>query len=221
MNEAETRAELIDPALKSAGWGVVEGSRVRREMIVPGRLLGSGRRASAEWADYVLEYKGEKLGVIEAKKRDDPDTEGIGQAKKYAKKLEIRYAYSTNGKGIYQVDMRTGQEGYISAYPTPEALWTATFATENEWRDRFADIPFESRSGTWDARYYQHIAIKHVLDAISEGRDRHSANDGHRHRQNLRRLPAHLEALSKPMEPQPPAQPPPAHPLPSRPQHLG
>ena len=172
MNEAETRAELIDPALKAAGWGVVEGSRVRREMIVPGRLLGSGRRASAEWADYVLEYKGEKLGVIEAKKRDDPDTEGIAQAKKYAEKLEIRYAYSTNGKGIYQVDMRIGQEGYISAYPAPEALWTATFATENEWRDRFADIPFESRSGTWEARYYQHIAIKHVLEAIAEGRDR-------------------------------------------------
>ncbi len=33
MNEAETRAELIDPALKDAGWGVVDGSRVRREVI--------------------------------------------------------------------------------------------------------------------------------------------------------------------------------------------
>ena len=31
MNEAETRAEHIDPALAAAGWGVVEGSRVRRE----------------------------------------------------------------------------------------------------------------------------------------------------------------------------------------------
>ncbi|MDZ7781912.1 MAG: hypothetical protein U5K56_02855 [Halioglobus sp.] len=25
LNEAETRAELIDPALKAAGWGGVEG----------------------------------------------------------------------------------------------------------------------------------------------------------------------------------------------------
>ena len=172
MNEAETRAELIDPALKAAGWGVVEGSRVRRELIVPGRLLGGGRRAPAEWADYVLEYKGEKLGVIEAKRRSEPDTAGVDQAKKYADKLEVRHAYSTNGAGIYQIDMHTGQEGYISAYPTPDALWNATFATENEWRDRFAAVPFESRSGTWEARYYQHIAIKHVLDAISEGRDR-------------------------------------------------
>jgi len=31
MNEAETRAEHIDPALAAAGWGVVEGSRIRRE----------------------------------------------------------------------------------------------------------------------------------------------------------------------------------------------
>ena len=29
MNKAETRAEHIDPALKAAGWGVVEGSRVK------------------------------------------------------------------------------------------------------------------------------------------------------------------------------------------------
>jgi type I restriction enzyme, R subunit len=31
MNEAETRAEHIDPALKAAGWGVVEGSKILRE----------------------------------------------------------------------------------------------------------------------------------------------------------------------------------------------
>jgi len=31
MNEAETRAEYIDPVLKTAGWGVIEGSRILRE----------------------------------------------------------------------------------------------------------------------------------------------------------------------------------------------
>ena len=45
MNEAETRAELIDPLLAAAGWGVVEGSRIRREFsITPGRIEGGGRR---------------------------------------------------------------------------------------------------------------------------------------------------------------------------------
>jgi type I restriction enzyme, R subunit len=44
VNEAETRAELIDPELRSAGWGVVADSRVRRETICPGRIEGAGRR---------------------------------------------------------------------------------------------------------------------------------------------------------------------------------
>ena len=172
MNEAETRAELIDPALRAAGWGVVESSRVRREVIAPGRLLGGGRRAAAEFADYVLEYRGKKLAVIEAKRRSEPDTLGVAQANRYAAKLETRFAYSTNGDGIYQIDRRTGAEGYISQYPTPDDLWAATFSAENEWRDRFADIPFEDRSGTWEARYYQHNAIQHVLEAICAGRNR-------------------------------------------------
>ena len=79
MNEAETRAELIDPALKAAGWGVIENSRIRREVIAPGRLIGNGKRAKPEYADYVLIYRGEKLAVIEAKKRDLRDTEGLGR----------------------------------------------------------------------------------------------------------------------------------------------
>ncbi len=172
MNEAETRAELIDPALKAAGWGVIENSRIRREVIAPGRLVGNGKRAQSDIADYVLVYRGEKLAVIEAKKRDLRDTEGLGQAKKYAEKLETRFAYSTNGIGIYQVDMHTGAEGYINQYPTPDQLWEATFSEDNQWRDRFAAIPFEDRSGTWEARYYQHNAIKHVLEAICQGRER-------------------------------------------------
>ena len=55
MNESETRAEHIDPALKTAGWGVVEGSRIHREyLIAPGRLEGYGLRAKPEIADYIL-----------------------------------------------------------------------------------------------------------------------------------------------------------------------
>ena len=80
MNEAETRAELIDPALKAAGWGVKEHSRVRREVITLGRLQGAGKRAAGDIADYVLTYRNHKLAVIEAKRRDLPDTEGVDAA---------------------------------------------------------------------------------------------------------------------------------------------
>jgi type I restriction enzyme R subunit len=173
MNEAETRAELIDPALKSAGWGEVEASRVQRESIITlGRLEGAGRRARQDIADYVLMYRDHKLAVIEAKKRSTPDTEGLGQAKRYARMLQARFAYSTNGDGIYRVDMRTGAEGYVDRYPTPQVLWDATFAEHNAWRERFADIPFENRGGAWEARYYQHNAIDRALEAIAHGQER-------------------------------------------------
>ena len=92
MNEAETRAEHIDPALKAAGWGVVEGSRIRREYpITPGRIEGHGRRGKPLTADYVLEYRNTKLAVVEAKAWDEELTEGVAQAKNYAGKLAVRY----------------------------------------------------------------------------------------------------------------------------------
>ena len=171
MNEAETRAELIDPALKAAGWGVMEASRVRREVITLGRLQGAGVRAAQDIADYVLTYRNHKLAVIEAKRRDLPDTEGVGQAKKYAEKLQTRFAYSTNGDGIYQIDMTTGAEGYVPRYPTPTSSGT-DLREQNVWRDRFAAIPFEDKGGYWQARYYQDIAIESVLEAIAEGSNR-------------------------------------------------
>ncbi|MCD6525438.1 MAG: DEAD/DEAH box helicase family protein [Desulfuromonas sp.] len=172
MNEAETRAELIDPALKAAGWGVVDGSRVRREVITLGRLQGAGKRSKQDIADYVLTYRGQKLAVVEAKRRDLPDTEGVAQAKRYAEKLQTRFSYSTNGDGIYQIDMETGKEGYVTCYPGPDELWAATYAEENAWRNRFADVPFEDKGGTWDARYYQHNAIDKTLEAIAAGEPR-------------------------------------------------
>lgn len=173
MNEAETRAEHIDPALKAAGWGVVEGSRIRREYpITPGRIEGRGRRGKPLTADYILEYRNAKLAVNEAKAWDMPLTEGVAQAKNYADKLAIRHAYATNGQGIYRIDMQTGEEGEIAAYPTPEELWAMTFSEEDAWRDRFAEVPYEDKGGSHPSRYYQDIAIERVLESIAEGKDR-------------------------------------------------
>ncbi len=88
MNETETRAEYIDPALLKAGWGVVEGSKVRREFpISKGRLIGHGQRSKPDKADYVLQYRNRNLAVIEAKKRDLHYTSGVAQAKDYAGKI--------------------------------------------------------------------------------------------------------------------------------------
>ncbi len=173
MNEAETRAEHIDPALKAAGWGVVEGSRVLREYpITLGRIEGQGKRGKALTADYVLVHRNTKLAVIEAKAWGKPLTEGVAQAKNYAAILSLRFTYATNGQGIYRIDMKQGSEGEVPRYPTPDELWDLTFATQNAWRDRFASVPFEDKGGTFGGRYYQDIAVERVMEAIAAGKDR-------------------------------------------------
>jgi len=173
MNEAETRAEHIDPALKAAGWGVVEGSRILREYpITLGRIEGLGRRAKPLIADYVLVYRNTKLAVIEAKAWDEALTEGVAQAKHYAEKLAIRFTYATNGQGLYGIDMETGKEGEWPNYPSPDELWTLTFAKQDAWRDRFASVPFSDKSGSWIIRFYQEIAVQRVLERIAKCDDR-------------------------------------------------
>lgn len=172
--EADTRANRIDPVLREAGWGVVDGSQISRELTIsPGRIIGGGERAGALSADYVLTYQGRQLAVVEAKRAGLGATDGIGQAKNYARLLKARFAYSTNGLGWYGVDMQVGSEGELaSPFPSPQDLWQRCFPTDNDWRDRFGAVPFETGGGKWQPRYYQHNAITAVLEAIAKGDQR-------------------------------------------------
>jgi type I restriction enzyme R subunit len=181
MNEAQTEYEYIDPALKAAGWGVVEGSQVRKQFpISQGRLLGQGRRSKPLKADYVLRYKNRNMAVIEAKSRDVYYTDGVAQAKDYAQRLNCRFAYATNGLKIYGIDMQMGLEGDASHYPSPDELWNLIFpapvstheAEEAKLRDQLFAVPFEDKSGTCQLRYYQDNAVTKVLEAIAAGKDR-------------------------------------------------
>ena len=172
LNEADTRAELIDPALREAGWGVVDGSRIRREVIAPGRLIGNSRRSKSDVSDYVLIHREQKLAVIEAKRVSEPVTAGLDQAKRYSERLQTRFAYSTNGKGIYRVDMDTGKEGHVERYPPPDELWNEVFPQPDKWRDHLSLVPFEDRGGVWEGRYYQHHAINKTLEKIAAGENR-------------------------------------------------
>ena len=173
MNEAETRAEYIDPKLKSSGWGVVDGAKVLREYpITAGKIQTGGVRAKPLIADYILVYKGRKLAVIEAKSVELGVTEGVAQAKNYAGKLQIETAFSSNGKEVYQICMKTGKEGLIPAFPSPEELWNKTFAVENKLRDAFANVPFEDIGGTTKIRFYQEIAVNNTMNAIADNKQR-------------------------------------------------
>ncbi len=173
MNEAETRAELIDPKLKASGWGVADGSKVLREYpITAGKIQTGGGRAKPLIADYVLVYRGRKLAIIEAKSDEQEVGQGVAQAKNYAEKLKLDYTYACNGKEIYQIGMKSGKEGLIASFPTPEELWNKIFATENQWRDTFSQVPFEDLGGTMVAHYYQEIAVHKAMAAIAEGKQR-------------------------------------------------
>jgi len=173
MNEAETKAELIDPKLKENGWGVVEGSKILREYYITlGRIQTGGGRAKPLKADYVLVYKECKLAVIEAKSDELEVGEGVAQAKNYAEKLRIETTFAANGRKIYQICMKTGTEGLINNFPTPYELWNKTFSTQNKWHDTFSQVPFENLGGTKTVRYYQEIAINNTMAAIAEGKQR-------------------------------------------------
>ena len=183
MNEAQTRFNKIDPKLRDAGWGIVPGSKILVEQsayIAPGRITTTGNK-NPKKADYILEYKGIKLAVIEAKSDEKDVSEGVAQAKLYADALKIRYTYSTNGDEIWFIDMGVknskgeyiipSKEDDIDTFPTPQDLWQMTFPEENPWRDKF-NLCTLNRSGGRQPRYYQEIAIKNVLEAVAKQRNR-------------------------------------------------
>ena len=183
MNESQTRHDKIDPKLNAAGWGIVPGSKILVEQsayIAPGRITTTGHK-NPKKADYILEYKGQKLAVIEAKSDEKDVSEGVEQAKLYADALKIRYTYSTNGDEIWFIDMGIknskgeyiipSKEDDIDHFPTPQDLWQMTFPEENPWRDKF-NLCALNRSGGRQPRYYQEIAIKNVLEAVAKQKNR-------------------------------------------------
>ena len=184
MNESTTRRKKIDPALYAVGWEQVPESQILNEdnayLIAPGRVEKI-KTSKAKKPDYVLEYKGIKLAVVEAKSDETDVSVGVPQAKLYAEMMQIRYAYSTNGDKIYFIDMgvkdahgnytEPSTERFVDKFPSPQELWQMTFPIANIWRDRFNLEPY-NRGGSREPRYYQVNAINNVLNAIATNRNR-------------------------------------------------
>ncbi|UXN06769.1 EcoAI/FtnUII family type I restriction enzme subunit R [Bartonella sp. HY761] len=171
--EADTCSKRINPALTSAGWGVVEHSNFHQEFICPGRILSGSSRGKPLRCDYVLTYKDQKLAVLEAKKVSISHREGVAQAKDYATRLGTRFAYASNGVNWYEIDMETGKEQDIALpFPSPDELWARAFSDVNIWRELFGAVEFETAGGRWFPRYYQHRAITAVLEAIANNKKR-------------------------------------------------
>ena len=127
MNESDTRLHKIDPKLKAAGWGTVEGSRITTEYTFTKGKISQTMKGKPKRADYLLIYKGVKLAVVEAKSDELSYSEGVGQAKEYADMLGIRYTYATNGNDIYEDTERT----------VPFVLFCASFCACGRMPDFF------------------------------------------------------------------------------------
>ena len=171
MNESDTRLHKIDPQLKAAGWGIQDGSRITTEYTFTKGKISQTQKGKPKRADYVLVYKGVKLAIVEAKSDELSYAEGVDQAKQYADMLSIRFTYATNGNQIWEMDRKTMEEHFVTAYPSPEELWARTYGDVDEWRDKFNAQPYYD-NGVKQPRYYQETAVRKVLEGVAKGEKR-------------------------------------------------
>ncbi len=184
MNEADTRANLIDPALHARGW---TEELIRREQTAGAVEIvnGTPRRRAKGRVDYTLrvrvnaETQPVTVAALEAKAENLPPNHGLEQAKSYAecKRLNVPFAFSSNGHLFVEFDRTTGK----TTPPRP----LAQFPTPDELRARYEQAqgfsltddlarPLITRYAGGEAtrRYYQDAAIRAVFEKIARGDNR-------------------------------------------------
>jgi type I restriction enzyme, R subunit len=171
--EADTCRTHVLPALYSAGW--TDEQIAEQSFFTDGRLIVSGRgarRGKRKFADYLLRYQPDlPLAVVEAKAEYKLATDGLEQAKEYARILGVPFAYATNGPEIVEYDDLTKLTIHVAAYPSPETLWTRLrdaqgLASNAATKPLLTpDYPTPGRP----PRYYQRIAINRAVQAIAKG----------------------------------------------------
>ena len=168
MNEAQTRKDLIDPALRDAGWETAPAKVAVEQIVAPGRIEHDGQSHKPLRADYVLMYEGRRIAVVEAKSDEKEVTAGESQARFYAEALGVRFAYATNGKYVLGFDLVSGKSSCfeMGAFPTPTELLAllARTDTETPLEKTCRAIPFMAH-----ARYYQERAVEAVIKAFGQG----------------------------------------------------
>ena len=179
LNEADTRAKLIDPIIHGKGW---TEDLIRREQA-DGKVEivnGTARRRPGGRVDYVLRVKINvdtqpvAIALIEAKREDLPAGHGLDQAKGYAdsKRLNVRFVFSSNGHQFVEYDDFTGLASAprpMSEFPTPDEL-----RARYEQGVGFALASHPARPllqpyfrGEGTRRYYQDAAIRAVMEKIA------------------------------------------------------
>ncbi|WP_022855934.1 EcoAI/FtnUII family type I restriction enzme subunit R [Thermodesulfobacterium thermophilum] len=197
-NEADTRATLIEPKLKSAGW---LDTQIKREyyyqkdyIYTPGRIILVGdriKRGEGRRVDYLLRItESFPIAVVEAKPESEPAESGLEQAKRYAKDLGLVFAYSTNGHEIIEFDFFINSSRKLESFPSPQELLHRWLLNVGIDRDMFK-ISESQSSYIFDKYsnpllhpycpenicgkrpfYFQEVAIREVIKRIMLGQKR-------------------------------------------------
>ncbi len=178
LKEQEIRTMFISPALKDKGWEVPANMR-EEYYFTDGRVLVAGSQhsvAEGKKADYLLYHKGNPIAVVEAKDNQHALGSGMQQAIEYARILDLKFAYASNGDGFLEHDFITGKETELALdqFPTEEELYRRYLDSKNysPEEQRIVETPFYYNANSHEPRYYQRIAIDRTVEAIARGQQR-------------------------------------------------
>lgn len=179
MSERDICTKYITPAIAKAGWDIKK--QIREEVtFTDGRVIVRGNvttRGKKKRADYILYYKSNlPIAVVEAKDNNHSIGDGMQQAINYADILDLQFAYSSNGDGFIEHDMKTGTEREIALdeFPSPEELWNRykDIKEITPEQEEIITEPYYFAQGDKTPRYYQRIAVNRTVEAIAKGQDR-------------------------------------------------
>src|SRR3989344_2235219 len=175
-NEADTRAKIIDPKLYQSGWA--EDFIAREFYFTEGKIYLVGdeaKRKEPKKADYLLRYNDAlPLAVVEAKDEGKPALTGMQQAKDYAERLDILFAYATNGHEIEEFDFSTNIQKTIPNFPSREELYQRFIKARNLETVDITPLTNSYNKQTFNEnpRYYQQVAIRRAIEEICKGQKR-------------------------------------------------
>lgn len=178
LNEAQTRFQLIDPALGDRGWARTD-IRVEETPAAVDIVYGEGRRRPRGRTDYVLRHPLEAgteplpLAIIEAKREGLPAEHGLQQGREYrtGRLHHVPFVFSSNGHQFVEYDEDTGitsEPRPMSEFPTPAELIQRMLERRGLPMDDQALRPFKTpyAQGRDYLRYYQDAAIRSALEKI-------------------------------------------------------
>lgn len=184
LSEEDIKNRFITPAIEDKGWTKnqtrMEYTIKEQTPFTDGKIIIKGRKAkrgNRKSADYLLFHKNNyPLAIVEAKDATKEVAHGIQQAIDYARILDVPFAYSSNGLGFVEHDMKNGTERHLSMqeFPSPDELWQRYKGTYDVTPEVESIIkqPYFYREGIHQPRYYQRIAINRTVEAVARGQQR-------------------------------------------------